>query len=43
MSNVTRTFDVLTNAEENYNHDIALAVKRNGKWETFSTEEYRHS
>ncbi|RLD88002.1 MAG: long-chain fatty acid--CoA ligase [Bacteroidetes bacterium] len=43
MSNVTRTFDVLTNAEENYNHDIALAVKRNGKWETFSTEEYRQN
>jgi len=43
MSNVTRTFDVLTNAEENYNHDIALAVKRNGKWETFSTAEYRQN
>jgi long-chain acyl-CoA synthetase len=43
MSNVTRTFDVLTNAEENYNHDIALAVKRHGKWETFSTAEYRQN
>ena len=41
MSNVTRTFDVLKNSEEKFNHDIALAVKREGKWETFSTKEYR--
>ncbi len=41
MGNVTRTFDVLTNAEEKYDHKIALAAKRNGKWETFSTKEYR--
>ncbi len=41
MSNVTRTFDVLTNSEEKYNHSVALAVKRNGNWETFSTAEYR--
>lgn len=41
MSNVTRTFDILTNSEEKYNHDIALAVKRNDQWETFSTKEYR--
>ena len=41
MANITRTFDVLTNAEENFNRDIALSVKRNGKWENFSTNEYR--
>ena len=41
MAKITRTFDVLTNAEENFNHDIALSVKRNGKWESFSTSEYR--
>jgi long-chain acyl-CoA synthetase len=41
MSNVTRTFDVLSNAEAKYNLDVALAAKRNGKWETFSTKEYR--
>ncbi len=41
MTNITRTFDVLTNAEENFNKDVALSVKRNGKWENFSTKEYR--
>ena len=41
MAKITRTFDVLTNAEENFNKEIALSVKRNGKWENFSTNEYR--
>jgi long-chain acyl-CoA synthetase len=41
MTKITRTFDVLTNAEENFNKDVALSVKRNGKWENFSTAEYR--
>lgn len=41
MAKITRTFDVLTNAEENFNKEIALSVKRNGKWENFSTAEYR--
>ncbi|MBC8321711.1 MAG: long-chain fatty acid--CoA ligase [Bacteroidetes bacterium] len=41
MAKITRTFDVLTNAEENFNKEIALSVKRNGKWENFSTSEYR--
>ena len=41
MTKITRTFDVLTNAEENYNYEVALSVKRNGKWENFSTAEYR--
>ncbi len=41
MANITRTFDVLTNAEENYNREVALSVKRNGKWDNFSTDEYR--
>ncbi len=41
MTTITRTFDLLTNAEENFNSDIALSVKRNGKWENFSTAEYR--
>ena len=43
METVTRTFDVLSNAEEKYNYDVALAVKRYGKWETFSTKEYREN
>ncbi len=41
MTKITRTFDVLTNAEENFNREIALSVKRSGKWENFSTTEYR--
>jgi len=41
MANITRTFDVLTNAEENFNREVALSVKRNGRWENFSTNEYR--
>ena len=43
MSNVTRTFDVLSNAEEKYNYEGALAAKRNGKWEKFSTKAYREN
>ncbi|NOX86192.1 MAG: long-chain fatty acid--CoA ligase [Chlorobi bacterium] len=41
MAKITRTFDLLTNAEENFNYDVALSVKRNGKWENFSTADYR--
>ncbi len=38
---VTRIFDILTQQEEKYNLDVALSVKRNGKWDTFSTADYR--
>jgi len=38
---ITRTFDVLTNAEENFAREIALSIKRNGGWENFSTIDYR--
>ena len=41
MKDIKRTFDILTYAEEKFNHDVALAVKRNGRWETFSHAEYR--
>ncbi len=41
MTKITRTFDVLTNSEVNFNRDVALSIKRNGKWENFSTEAYR--
>lgn len=41
MESVTRTFDILTYAEKNFPQESALAVKRNGKWERFSTAEYR--
>ena len=38
---VTRVFDILTLQEEKYNSDIALSVKRGGKWDSFSTSQYR--
>ncbi len=41
MNDITRTFDILSYAQEKYNHDVALAIKRNDQWETFSHEEYR--
>lgn len=41
MTKITRTFDLLAYAEEHYNRDVALAVKRNDRWETFSTSDYR--
>ena len=40
---ITRTFDIVDSLLENYKKDDALAVKRNGKWEKFSTEEYAHN
>ncbi len=41
MTEVKRIFDLLTYSEENFPLDVALAVKRKGKWETFSTADYR--
>lgn len=41
MDSVKRTFDILTYAEKNFPQESALAVKRNGKWDRFSTAEYR--
>jgi long-chain acyl-CoA synthetase len=41
MAKITRTFDILTNAEENFNKEVFLSVKRNGRWDNFSTSEYR--
>ncbi len=41
MTEIKRTFDLLTQAEEKFPTDVALAVKRHGKWETFSTADYR--
>jgi len=42
MESVKRTFDILTYAEKNFPQESALAVKRNGKWERFSTADYRN-
>ncbi|VAW28707.1 Long-chain-fatty-acid--CoA ligase [hydrothermal vent metagenome] len=41
MTEIKRIFDLLTYSEENFSMDVALAVKRQGKWETFSTSDYR--
>lgn len=41
MNTVKRTFDILRYAEKNFPQESALAVKRNGKWERFSTSDYR--
>lgn len=38
---IKRTFDILDQLIEKYSKDVALAVKRNGKWEEFSTQEYK--
>lgn len=37
---VTRTFDILERLRQNFMCDDALAVKRNKKWDIFSTQEY---
>ncbi len=42
MESVKRTFDILTYAENNFPQESALAVKRNGKWDCFSTADYRN-
>lgn len=41
MAEITRTFDILSNLEENFPSNEVLSVKRNGRWEHFSTESYR--
>ncbi len=38
---VTRTFDLIDNLMDGLQRDDALAVKRNGVWEKFSTSKYR--
>ncbi len=37
---VTRTFDLLDRYAEAFDKDVALAVKRSGKWHTWSTRAY---
>lgn len=39
---ITRTFDILDQLVEKYSKDVALAVKRHGKWELFSTRDYKY-
>lgn len=37
---VTRTFDLLRRYEQKFQKEIALSIKRNGKWQNFSSQEY---
>ncbi len=41
MTAIRRTFDVLSNAEQHFKSDIALAIQKGDQWETYSTDEYR--
>jgi len=41
MTEITRTFDLLSQAEKHFPQEVALAVKRHGKWDKFSTAQYR--
>jgi long-chain acyl-CoA synthetase len=36
-----RNFDILDQLVEKYNMDVALSIKRDGKWVNFSTDEYK--
>ena len=38
---ITRNFDILDQLVEKYNIDKALSVKRHGRWEFFSTDQYK--
>ncbi|NOX84580.1 MAG: long-chain fatty acid--CoA ligase [Chlorobi bacterium] len=38
---ITRTFDIVDRLVKEHQRDDALAVKRNGKWEKFSTLKYK--
>ena len=40
---IRRTFDIVDQLVEKYNKDIALSIKRNGKWDNFSTNEYKEN
>ena len=39
--NIERNFDILDQNIKEYNHKKALSIKRNGKWESFSTNKYK--
>ena len=41
--NITRTFDLVDHLLDGLQRNDALAVKRNGKWEKFSTLEYKEN
>lgn len=39
--NITRTFEIVDQLIEKYPKEVALSAKRNGKWDSFSTKEYK--
>ena len=41
LNEIKRTFDILSYNEAHQPLDKALSIKRNGKWESFSTQDYR--
>lgn len=41
MKEIKRTFDILSYNEQNQPLEKALSIKRNGHWESFSTQDYR--
>jgi len=43
MTNITRTFDILSYNEKHQPLEKALSIKRNNQWESFSTKEYREN
>ncbi len=40
---VKRNFDIVDQLVEKHNKDIALSIKRNGKWENFNTNQYKEN
>ncbi len=36
-----RNFDILVQNVKEHNYKVALSIKRNGRWENFSTDEYK--
>ncbi len=38
-----RNFDILDQIVKEHNQKIALSIKRNGRWENFSTDEYKEA
>lgn len=43
MQEIKRTFDILSYLEKNHPSQKNLSVKRNGKWDSFSTADYRRN
>lgn len=41
MTDISRTFDILSYNEKHQPLEKALSIKRNGGWESFSTQDYR--